>query len=167
MGIPPSRQQTLLLSKGLSFIPRAVMIDLVKFMQNVKIKCGKLTVKAHRHITGSKGTKHVPGTAQLSQHQWHKQTDWPSNRLMNCSMENTFYTIRQEFSNLVDTQFNNDNNSSVRHNFSRKEHNALKKFTKDHSLVFKKGDKTSCKQKGLCQRRNGPPLGCQDLQEVG
>jgi len=63
---------------------------------------------------------------------------------MNCSMENTFHTIRQEFYNLTDTQFNDDNNSNIRHNLIRKEHNALKRFTKNHSLVFKKGDKTSC-----------------------
>jgi len=84
-GKPLSREQTLLLSKRLSFIPRTaevsareLMIDLGKFIQKVKIKCGKLTVKAHRQMTGRKGTKHVPGTPQINQHQWYKQIGHPT-----------------------------------------------------------------------------------------
>jgi len=113
------------------------MIDLCEFIRKTKIKCGKLTVKAHRNTVGRNKNKHVEGTPQLTQYVHHRQTDWPSNRLLNGSIENAFHAMRQELADLADTHFNSAGRDG-------KEYNALKRFTRDHPLVFKKGDKTSC-----------------------
>ena len=57
-------------------------------------------------------------------------------------MENTFHAMHVELAALADREFKAPKNHP--HNLTRKEHNALNKFTKTSSLVFKKGDKTTC-----------------------
>jgi len=153
---PLNRQQITLLSKGLSFIPstpesdaRELSKDLGEFISNVKIKCGKLLVKSQRNKHSKKRrinnnsnntTNSLPHFEE--EHCQRKQTDWPSNRLLSSQMENTFHAMRMELASLADREFNNPKNHS--HNLTRKEHNALDKFKKTSSLVFKKGDKTTC-----------------------
>ena len=70
-------------------------------------------------------------------------------------MKDTFHATRQELANLAEDNFT-DKETSV-HNLLRKDHLALKSFTKDCSLVFKHGDKTSyivVKNINDYQRRN-------------
>ena len=57
-------------------------------------------------------------------------------------MENTFHAMRVELATLADREFKDEKNHS--YNLTRKEHNALNRFAKTSSLVFKKGDKTTC-----------------------
>ena len=117
------------------------MIDPGEFICKTKIKYGNLIVKAHRNTVGRNKNKHVEGTPQLTQYVHHRQTDWPPNRLLNGSMENAFHAIKQELADLADTHFNSAGRDGINHNPTQKEYNSLKK---DHSLVIKKGDKTSC-----------------------
>ena len=107
-----SRQQITLLSKGLSYVPRTpessardIMIDLGTFIRNTKIKCGRLLTQSKR--THTKKSKHIDGTPSLIPHyeegaRLHRQTDWPSNRLLSSQMEDTFHAMRQELSTLAD-----------------------------------------------------------------
>ena len=151
-GKPLSRQQITLLSQGLSFIPRTpetstreLMTDLGKFIENTKIECGKLLVQSKReHVKKPKhieGTPRMPPSYEEGRH-WHKQTEWPSNRLLSSQMEDTFHVMRQELANLADREF--DNSKKHPFNLSKKEQWALNEFTKTSSLVFKKGNKTTC-----------------------
>jgi len=74
-------------------------------------------------------------------------------------MEDTFHVMRQELADLAEKKFT-DKETRV-HNLSRKEHLALKLFTKNCSLVFKLGDKTSyivIKNRKYCQKRNFTPV---------
>jgi len=85
-GKPLTRQQTTLLSRGLSFIfrtpesdARELMTDLGTFIRNTKIK---LLVRSQREQP--RKSKHISGTARLipsykGDSHWCKQTDWPSN----------------------------------------------------------------------------------------
>ena len=57
-------------------------------------------------------------------------------------MENTFHAMCVELATLADREFKDEKNHS--YNLTRKEHNALNRFAKTSSLVFKKGDKTTC-----------------------
>ena len=154
-GKPLSREQTLLLSKGLSFIPktpesepRELMIDLGKFIQKVKNKCGKILVKSRRKNSNSttRRMNRLNDTPQLTQDNQRKQTDWPSNRLFGRTMEDAFHAMRQNLADLAEREFNDNKhkNDFHDHNLTRKEHLALGQFTKNCSLVFKRGDKTSC-----------------------
>ena len=109
----------------------------------MKIKCGKILVKSHKENKVKKPNRTF---SQSSQNQdvsrQRKQTDWPSNRLMNNQMENTFHAMRNELAELANNEF--DNAKPQSHNLTRKEYNALERFSKTSSLVFKKGDKTTC-----------------------
>ena len=121
------------------------MNDLGKFIKNTKIKCGKLLVQSKRKY--ARKPKHIDGTPQMTPsyeegRHWHKQTDWPSNRLLSSQMENTFHSMRQEFASLADREFNNPEKQTF--NLTKKEQWALNRFTRTSSLVFKKGDKTTC-----------------------
>ena len=151
-GKPLTRQQTTLLSRGLSFIPRTpesdareLMTDLGTFIRNTKIKCGKLLVQSQREQ--SRKSKHISGTPSLipsyeGDSHWRKQTDWPSNRLLSSQMENNFHAMRQELAILTESEFGNSEKQTF--NLTRKEHRALERFARTSSLVFKKGDKTTC-----------------------
>ena len=79
-------------------------------------------VQSHR----AKGpiNPNIKGTQELTpsyedHHNRHKQTDWPSNRLLSSQMGN-FHAMRHELVAMADSEFID----------TRKEHNALKQFTK-------------------------------------
>jgi len=92
--------------------------------------------------------RQVPGTPQLTPSyaencHWHKQNDWPSNRLLSIQMEDTFHAMRQELAILTDKESDKVSKKQS-HNLTRNERTALTKFSKTSSLIFKKGDKTTC-----------------------
>ena len=148
LSISLTREQITLLPKGLSFIPspresdpRELMNDMGQFIRNTKIKCGKLIVQSQRQYRMR--PRQVAGTPQLTSSyaencHWHKQNDWPSNRLLSSQMEDTLHAMSQELAILTDKESDNVSKKQS-HNLTRNERTALTKFSKTRSLIFKKG----------------------------
>ena len=125
-GKPLSKDEIMVLNRGLSFVPTPLdpdpgeaMMDLGKFIHNVKMRHAKIKTD-NRTIT---------------------QTDWPSTRLLPKPFEDAFHALRSEISDQEQYQ---DNKPKWKQNLTRKERAALRNLSSNKEIVLNRADKANC-----------------------